>query len=617
MPRIQRCPAGHVSSSSSPTAEKVNAVDPPVHGTKVRDHYNDKDKPLTEQFVNSTNAQQLRPTETLESYSLENKSTRVTLVETFSSSGEDGDYGYDDNYFRADHRQPHPEGEPYVTDVHRKFSSDDEYQYGVPNLGTSFINLVDEAADVHYHDSSSYDDDNDDNGRDDYLTNRLGTDSTYSSGEDFINLAQEAAQIPSRHFRTTTALREEEFESYAQMYGLEGDDEDDEGEEYEDDDEEHVREQEGDGPVLQFVDSEDGQAFSFRTRTDHARLATTLTYENNTSHHYRTIGEDDLQHNASLESTSVGYETCSRTLNTNLETLHTNLEGVNYIPTHNDHEVVHDPAYHNVVNHGAIELHGPATDDAEGESYEDDEERIGGAVGVHIAPNASYMYEEDGYVRHSHHGDGLQRNNTFQETVTTYHEDTMRDFPRDTKATEVHDGEYTEILSQLMDSYLSDRSSTTSWDEGSYASASRTISRLDSFDGTEFTEDTRRGDGPWMDMMKKFRDMNVRDRREMTDSDDDDDEVEILSDIEEEGGVETRRTNTKRRRSRRRSSTIDLTSVLSQIGAVGMGLLNDTIEHSQQGSRTSPRRRRRDRDQAGKIIDSLRDIFSCGAPSRY
>jgi hypothetical protein len=628
MLRVQRCPAGHVPSSRSPTVAKTTAADPPIHGTIVMDHGNEDantaftdqfiDNP-TQPFINRTKPQLLGPVETMESYSLEAKPTRVTLAETFSS-GEDGDYGYEDDHcYHADHhqhhhrQQQHEEVEQYVMGVRHTFSSDDEYQHGVPNLGNSFINLAEEAADVHHHGSASYEHDNDDNGRDDYLSNRLGTDSTYSSGEDFINLAQEASKIPSRHFRTTTALREDEFESYAQLYGLE-----------EEGDEEHLQERtwhEQDDMVLQFVDSEDGQAFSFRTRANHDRLVSTVTYENNSSRHYCTVDEDALQHNVSLEATSFGYETCSRTLNTNLETLHTGLEGVNYIPTHNDHEVVHDPAYHNIIHHGSIELHGPTRDDAEGESYDDDEERIGGAVGVHIAPNSSYMYEEDGYVRstHSDREDGLLQNNTFQETVTTYHDDAITEFTRDTNTLEARDGEYTEVLSQLMDSYLSDRSSTTSWDEGSYVSASRTVSRLDSFDGTEYTEDTNRGNGTLMDILKNFRGMNVRDHRGMSYSDDEDGEAETMSDIEEERGDAKRKRRTKQRRSRRRStgSKIDLTSVLGQIGTVGMNLLNETMDQSQQRSRKSSRGRRRSSDQAGKIIDSLRDIFSCGAPSRY
>jgi hypothetical protein len=609
------------------------AADPPIHGNIVLDHHDDNTE-FTEQFINNTKPQLLGPNDTMDSYSLEAKPTRVTLAETFSS-GEDGDYGYDDNHHHhnshADYHPPHrqqeqqqqAENEQYVMGVHHTFSSDDEYRHGVPNLGASFINLTGEVTDVHHHGSGSYDDDNDHNdGRDDYLSNRLGTDSTYSSGDDFINLAQEAANIPSRHFRTTTAMREDEFESYAQMYGLE-EDEEKENSHYHH--HHHHHEKVEDDTVLQFVDSEDGQAFSFRARVNHTRHITTVTYENNSSRHYRTIGEDGLQHNVSLEGSSVGYDTCSKTLNTNLETLHTDLEGVNYIPTHNEYEIVHDPAYHNIIHHhGAIELHGPTTDDAEGESYDDDEDRIGGTVGVHIAPNASYMYEEDGYVRHPNQNkeDGFRQNNTVHETlITTYGDDTITEFTRDTNAVETHDDERTEVLSQLMDSYLSDRSSTTSWDEGSYASASRMVSRLDSFDGTEYTEDTGKGNGTWMDILKNFRDMNVRDRHGMSDSDDEDGEVENLSDIIDEDyrGDGTMKGNTKRRQSssRRRSNKVDLTTVLSQIGAVGMDLLNETIEQSSKKSSSRRRRRRSSNDQAGNIIDSLRDIFSCGAPSRY
>lgn len=595
------------------------AADPPTHGTIRMD--DDNETFITEQFINKNNKNHdnnsepelLDPIETMESYPIEAKPTRTTFAETFSS-GDDGDFVDDDN--DNDNHYPHQDDQrhdddEYVMGVNHTFSSEDAYPHGVPNLGASFINLAEEAAHgPSYSEDVDVDDDNDNNGRDDYLSNRLGTDSTYSSGEDFINLAQEAAAIPSRHFRTTTGMKEDEFESYAQMYGLE-----------EEEEEEQVMEEE-DGAVLQFVDSEDGQAFSFRTRTDHARLAATMTYENS-SRHYRTM-DIGLQQNVSLEATSMGYETCSKTLNTNLETLHTDLEGVNYIPTLNEHDVVHDSAYH----HGQIELHGADGDVADGESYDDDDEqRIGGGgggygydntggVGVPLVPSDSYTYEEDGFIRHPHHDPhgGLHKNNTFQETVTTFQDDTITEFTRDTKAAETHDGERTEVLSQLMDSYLSDHSSATSWDEGSYASGSRAVSRLDSFDGTDFTEDTGRGNGTLMDILKNFRDMNVRDRRDDISYSDDDEDGR--SDIEEDGDGQRKRRSS-RRRSRRRSSKRDLASVLGQIGAVGMDLLNETIEQTQQGSRSSSRRRRRRGDQAGKIIDSFRDIFSCGAPSGY
>ncbi|KAG7343372.1 hypothetical protein IV203_021317 [Nitzschia inconspicua] len=623
MPRVQRCPAGHISSSRTPVAKKTRpAADPPIHGTFISD--NDDATTFTEQFIvnnNNNKMQVIHPVDTMESYTLEAKPTRATLAETFSS-GDDGDSADENHYFNTTttHEQRQDDDDEYHAMrvvVNRTFSSEDGYQHGVPDLGQSFINLAEEAAypEQSYRDEN-YHEDEDDNGRDDYLSNRLGTDSSYSSGEDFINMAEEAAQNPSRHFRSTVNMREDEFESYAQVYGMEDGEEEDMG-------------REEDDTVLQFVDSEDGQAFSFRTRTDHARLATTKTYENSSRHHRTT--DCALQENVSLEATSMGYETCSKTLNTNLETLHTDMEGVNYIPTLNQHDILHDPAYH---HHGEIELHAATGDLADGESYEDDddEHRIGdggsgtgfdyhhgGALGVHIVPTTSYMYEDDGFIRDD---GGLHQNGTFQETVTTFQDDTITEYTKDTKTVETQDGERDVVLSQLEDSYLSDRSSTTSWDEGSYASASRNVSRIDSFDGTEFTEETGRGNGTLLDILKSFRDMNVRSSRNISDSEDDDDdgEADLLSDIDEDEAKTPRRNSrgNQRRRSRGKSTNRDFTSVLGQIGAAGMDLLNETIEQSQQGSsRSSSRRRRRRSDPTGKIIESLRDIFSCGAPSRY
>jgi hypothetical protein len=525
----------------------------------------DNDAEFTERFIKP---QLIESAGTMETsiYSIDAKPTKTTFAETFSSG--DDEYGHEGGpQFHGDH----------VT--HTFSAGEDDYR---EELNGTFESVEDE--------------------RDQYLSGRHDEDSIYSSAGEFINLAQEAAQIPSRHYRSATTLMEHEFENYAETYGLE-----------EHKEEEEV-EQEYDGTVLHFVDSEDGQAFSFRTRRSDHRLAAILTHEQNSARPYRTDDGAD-------EATSIGYDTCSKTLNTNSETLRTDLEGVNYIPTGNKHDVVHDPAYRvHRDYHRAIELHG------EGESYDDDEERIGAmyshhrrnAAGVPIPQNGSYLYEDDGFIHYNnnddnHHGYDdyddidLQKQDTFQETVTTY-QDTITEYTKDTRAIEMHDGERTEVLSQLMDSYLSDRSSSSSWDEGSYASASRTVSRLDSFDGTEYTEDGNRGGGILMGILNSFRDMKMGDRRPYSDDEDEDEDARDSN---------SKKTKKSRRRSRRKSENrSNIGSVLGQIGAMGMDLLNDSSEQNHKGSKRSRRRRRRD-DHGGQIIDSFRDIFSCGNPGRY
>jgi hypothetical protein len=516
------------------------------------------------EYGNEHNPILLQPNETMGSYDeLEAKPTKATLAETFSSGG-DGEYHYG-------------AGHTFSTEEHANRGDED------------FLNLAEETEEYRHRGGGTFDTyENEDDGRDDYLSNEddLAA-STYSEGAEFIDLAQEAAQIPSRHYRSTVNMNQDDFESYAERYGLE---------------EEQLYDE--DGTILRFVDSEDGQAFSFRTkRPDGYGDVTAMPY-------ITEEGENEgLQPNPSLEATSMGYD--SKTLNTNLETLHTDLEGVNYIPTMNEHDVLHDPAY---------QL------DGEGESYDDDEARIAGgfediydntnAAGISIPQNSSYQYEEDGFIRyndddHNHPDDDLRKQDTFQETVG----DTITEFTKEDDNTRA-DGQ-TVLLSQLMDSYLSDRS-TESWDEGSYASRSRAVSRLDSFDGTEFTEDTRRGDGLLLNILKDFRD-NVKDYRDGVSFDEHDDDDDAESQYHENGDGEKRRKSKSRRRSsRRKSGKSDLNKVLGELGTIGMNLVSETFEKAQGTSSDKRRRRsRRGDDPAGRLIESFRDIFSCGAPRNY
>ena len=163
-----------------------------------------------------------------------------------------------------------------------------------------------------------------------------------------------------------------------------------------------------------------------------------------------------------------------------------------------------------------------------------------------------------------------------------------------------------------MDSYLSDRS-TESWDEGSYASRSRAVSRLDSFDGTEFTEDTRRGNGLLVNILKDFRD-NVKDYRDGVSFDEQDDDAESRFHTTDEG--EKRRKSKSRRRSRKSGKSSELKKVLGELGTIGMDLVSETLEKA-NGDKRRRRSSRRSDDPTERLMDSFRDIFSCGAPRHY
>ncbi|KAL3903965.1 MAG: hypothetical protein SGILL_010247, partial [Bacillariaceae sp.] len=531
---------------------------------------------------------------------LEAKPTKATIGETFSG---DHEFDYDCNQ---------PPGHTFSTEEHHNLHSN------------NFINLAEEQQyqqqQYHGHGGTfdTYDDHDriaDEDCRDDYLSNEdnnLAVSSTYSSDAEFINIAQEAAAIPSRHYRSSVVnMQQDDFESYAESYGLE---------------EEKLQHADGgdeDGTMLRFIDSEDGQAFSFRTPNPQGygdvKAMPYITEEHGDGDHTPRTYED-LHQNPSLEATSVGYD--SKTLNTNCETLHTDLEGVNYIPTMNEHDVVHDPAY---------QL------DGEGESYDDDEARLAGgfediydntqnnAAGVSIPQTSSYQYEEDGYIRyneddhHPHHQgqhhDELRQQNTFQDTITEFTKDEATHARLETRDDEVHDAH----SSQLMDSYLSDRSSE-SWDEGSYTSKSRGVSRMDSFgDRTEFTEDTRRDNGVIVHMLKNFRD-NVQDYRDGNDLDsiNEEDEDDSESRYHERASDKKKRSG---RRGSRRNPRRDIGEVLGQLGDIGIDLLNETIDKAERVEKGSKNRRRsrgrRSEDPAEKLINSFRDMFSCGAPRHY
>jgi hypothetical protein len=446
-----------------------------------------------------------------------------------------------------------------------------------------------------------------------------------SSGEEFINLAHEAkitAGAPSssrNRCLPNGVVRGGGARVTMQSSG----------------DESHYYEDDEVATPLEYVDTEE-QAFSFGTRSreeeyegeDQITYAG-QSYELSMSHHLRrSSAYDGVDRQVSLEATSVGYETtaeCSKTLNTNLETLHTDLEGVHYIPTMNEHGmIVQDPAFH-----ARLQGYGDHGFGAEGESYEDEATYDGPPQG------GPYLYEDDG-TRFTGHDD---HNYTFEDETYTEHfreqetyQDTFTEHTRETHATS-YEG-YPKVISQLVNSYLSDdRSSAASWEEGSFAGASRAISRIDSvedgssddgsFEGSESCSDdderSHTEHNSTLFGLLKSKLQHLKDRSHLSDDEDDGDtEIEYLPDATPSNkSAEAKRA--KKRNSidkrRRRRSKKESESLIGRLGELGMDLLNDTM--TPKTSTKSPRRRKDDEDQTTRIVNSLRDIFSCGAPRRY
>jgi hypothetical protein len=624
------------SRNSSIGARGIISSEPPA--TTLTSASTDETE-FTERFILSNNnvkeneQPQLEPTGTMDTeYSLEAKPTRATLAETFSSGENTQEEGHNDSFqyenentnhaVRTNHYHHHHQVEGRVTQSfspsahqHGEFldlAAEAQHSGNRPSLSGGRLQGRDGVARTGMYGSTNY------------STDEEGECPTsYSSGEEFINLAHEAkmtkrVDIPNGNHNIPAARA---------VGGASG------GVTMQYSNDSYYYEDQDGTMHLEFVDSEEEQAFSFGTRSREEEYVDDNqdVYAGHNSSgmalHDRAslLGLDHRE--GSFEGTSVGYQTaadCSKTLNTNLETLHTDLEGVNYIPTMNEHDMmVHDPAYHGHKGYGA----------EEGESYADE-----GSYD-RLEEGVSYLYEDDGtrFTGHDRKDDGTYTEHSHGENETytehnhdedTY-QDTVTEFTKETRTT--YDDENTRAMSQLMDSYLSDRS-TESWEEGSFASASRAISRIDSvidddgsasegsFGDSEFYSDDDDEEGSTLFglLKKKLKDLNVR----SSNADDDDDGYgETGRNLS--GGKSRRMSNQTAEKKRfsigkksRRKSNKDVESLFGRIGEIGMEFLSETIDQAQNSSK-SPRRSRRDRDQTTKIVSSLRDIFSCGAPSRY
>ncbi|VEU35617.1 unnamed protein product [Pseudo-nitzschia multistriata] len=359
--------------------------------------------------------------------------------------------------------------------------------------------------------------------------------------------------------------------------------------------------------TIEFVDSEDGKVFEIPQQE---------------------AGCNDglLQNVRSLDDTY--NDECSKTLNTNDETLQdpytSNMEGIDHMNSSD--------------RFGSLQVQ--VEDDERYEEYDQGDsapENIGYEQEHYAHHDNTELYDcDDGQMYDPAQVDSnvgqpyqLERDGTFFEQMRSVQsrghlemepenwESTAHDIPLN-NPTSAYLNRPNDVPAspQLEDPYFSDGNS--SWEEGSFATgASRTLSRVDTacddddddvrndddartfdgtFDGTEYYSDDdsyaeKQVDRPFVRILKKFRDMNVVDEQSDYESGD-------------EGDEEDYEDSKKRSRRRKPKSAFD------RLGAIGMNILNETIDYAERQDRAP-------KLEGGTIINSFADLFSCGAPSGY
>jgi hypothetical protein len=371
--------------------------------------------------------------------------------------------------------------------------------------------------------------------------------------------------------------------------------------------------------TIEFVDSEDGKVFN-------------ITQE---STNKETIGHGGfLQNVRSLDdSNTLGIDECSKTLNTNNETLQS-------LPSLNDDDVANMR-----YSHGVDNLHVNVGD--EGETFEERDPEVTTAYENgnydEDAQEESQLYDcDDGEMYYAQDGQQREMYSTEDVQVHGYEEDgnffeQLRDvqsrhhvseyqsYPGPMEGDEEIQPEHWRSVTQQMqyenaqishlnrpvsphleDPYLSDANS--SWEEGSFGTgASRTKSRVDddddaeSYDGSDYSSDDgaytrRQSDRPIVKLLKKFRDdLNVNDEQSRGES----------SDEEEKIDRDDRKMRSRRKQKRRIKKT-GSDKFFESIREIGTDILEETIDFAES------------KDRPGSMImDSFADLFSCGAQSEY
>jgi len=557
-------------------------------------------------------------------YSLEEKPTRATMVESFSCSAEENS-----SYPEHDH-----------------------------------INFVDHTSNMTFsqHDRNHLDDDEEFN--DDDFDYESSKENDAARGNTFLDLVQEADG-------------ENQYSGFdkSQYYTS-----------YEENDENNIAgeimaDQRANQPeVIEFVDSEDGKVFSITPRPGAKFRDTNIKVldsmsNGDESHTLNTNIEalnyvpslssdndstsDQINDPANFQHDDVTYH------NQNLDRfrdLQVHIEGgdnesYNYNDTGRDGcSEVHDGGIHTEEEFIDFNEQGDEFDENNEERVEvyDDfyEENEIGIITAPIPQGNSELYDcDDGEMYDPNNDLDIQaqsydveeaffaqvrsehsRNNE-QQIPSDHQKDTIGGLSQSEQWRNlqevVHSNHPQTATHQLEGPCLSDSDENSSWEEGSFGTgASRTMSRIDNlcddeedennnnddgsiyagtFDETEYCSDDddtyvdHGGDRPFVRVLKKIRDMNVGNQRSDGVSSDEESADEDFDETKK-----SREKQKRRGRSAQRSGTL-----FDRLGEIGMDILNDTIDHAEQEA-LSPRRRHISQNQGGTIINTFADLFSCG-----
>ena len=410
----------------------------------------------------------------------------------------------------------------------------------------------------------------------------------------------------------------------------------------------------------------------------------TLDYTANDEHsdtldaHHQRLQEyhslvGGMENSYHWEETSVGFETCSRTLNTNLE-------GIHFVP---DSSVVHPHSSHSLglaassahnsrmtataapsthTHLSATSAYSRHSDHLgqmmeqsqyyyEGEDYDQYQESYG---------TEGYYYDDEGQLLNKPsypEGDGrfIDENNTIaNSTIATDGNETFME--QQIIATDLLPSHFQDDDAPI-DSYESEESSS-SWDD----EETRDMSLLDeegdtvagdeepgidddeeeededseSDSGSESDSDSEKGSPcrrrrrprprpkSMMELIDELKHCSLKGSSVSYDEDEDDDDnvpdvaqistgATSMTSISFESGKGTGRK--KKKKSRRNQLDRNLDNLFDKVSALGQELLGAEEDIPKRRGKRSLRRR--ERDPAARIVDSLRDIFNCGHPKHY
>jgi len=431
-------------------------------------------------------------------------------------------------------------------------------------------------------------------------------------GGEFLDLSYEASRQEKNSFRGHEFIDLVQESAVAKGTGIENSN----YSSYEEDGDDIEPKNFAQPETIEFIDSEDGKVFN-------------ITQE--------SIGHGVLlQHVRSLDdSNTIENDECSKTLNTNNETLES-------MPSMNDDDVAQMKLSHRFRNlqvdirdeEEAFEKEEEAFEECDLEAttaYENgdyNEEASLAQVesqlydcddGEMYVPVASPEDQQGAFfeqlrTEQSRHVNGYEdvQPENWQSLSEQIHLENMQNSHLNNRP----------VSPQLEDPYLSDGNS--SWEEGSFATgASRTVSRVDvaddygsgnddartydgNFDGTEYYSDDdihaeRNGDRPVVRLLKKFRNTNVGEEQSRGES----------SDEEEDGNYRNKKTRMKSKRKGRVKNKKSSGTIFDSIREIGTDILDEAIEYAESQDRPDTR------NQGGTIINAFENLFSCGAHSEY